>query len=89
MNLDLLPDSTPGALCAACAGECLACCFNDAIVFAPGLGYRVVEENCAGCGACMPACEHGLIDVRQGVARIAQAPAITYAAEQRTPLSIT
>ena len=62
---DVLPDA-----CAACGGECLECCFNDAIVFAQGV-YRVVEDNCAGCGACIPACAHGLIEVWRGVATIA------------------
>jgi MinD superfamily P-loop ATPase len=86
---DVLADA-----CAACGGECLECCFNDAIVFEAGVGYRVVEDNCAGCGACIPACAHGLIEVWQGVATIATnaknatvtpAPASSYDAYEARP----
>ena len=80
MNSDLhLASSTTTSPCDGCAGECLACCFNDAIVFEPGLGYRVVEENCAGCGACIPACEYELIHVARGVASIRQQLAVACA----------
>ena len=63
-------DATP---CERCAGECVVSCFNDAIAYDGELGYRVVEENCAGCGACLAACDHGLISLDRGVAYIVEA----------------
>ena len=80
MNRAALPASLPTTPCAECAGECLACCFNDAIVFEPGSGYRVVEDNCAGCGACIPACEYELIHVARGVASIGKQRTVACAA---------
>jgi len=58
------------SVCVTCEGECLSACFNDAIVFEDGLGYRVIADNCAGCGACTAACDPGLIYLDEGIARI-------------------
>jgi Fe-S-cluster-containing hydrogenase component 2 len=58
------------AHCQACPGDCLEACFNDAIVSVAGEGVRILEDNCAGCGACIPACEFGFIRRYDGVAHI-------------------
>ena len=63
--------------CNDCDGECLAACFNDAIVHNDMHGYLVIEDNCAGCGACLSACNHGLISLEQGIAHIAEAALTT------------
>jgi len=55
--------------CQACPGECVDACFNDAIVRVGAEGVAILEQNCAGCGACVPACALGLIRLRHGVAR--------------------
>jgi Fe-S-cluster-containing hydrogenase component 2 len=67
----LMPADVFAEACVACRGECLASCFNDAIEFRSGEGYQVVENNCAGCGACIPACGSGFIFLDRGIARIA------------------
>ncbi|MCW2285595.1 Fe-S-cluster-containing hydrogenase component 2 [Rhodoblastus acidophilus] len=62
------PVSAPSQ-CAACAADCLEACFNDAIVAAERGGVEILEDNCAGCGACVPACDFGLIRLQDGVAQ--------------------
>jgi Fe-S-cluster-containing hydrogenase component 2 len=73
MSIDtaLMPSDAVSEACVICGGECLVSCFNDAIVFTSDKGYQVLEDNCAGCGACMPACESGFLVLDGGVARIA------------------
>ena len=56
--------------CDACPADCLDACFNDAIVALAGGGVRIEAGNCAGCGACIPSCEFGLIRLQDGVACI-------------------
>ena len=56
--------------CDTCAADCLEACFNDAIVSAAGQGVRIDVANCAGCGACIPACANGFIRLHDGVAHI-------------------
>ncbi|MBB4199766.1 hypothetical protein CCR94_23945 [Rhodoblastus sphagnicola] len=58
------------AQCDACPADCLDACFNEAIVAASGGGVEIEAANCAGCGACVPACEFGFIRLHDGVARI-------------------
>ncbi|MCW2318148.1 Fe-S-cluster-containing hydrogenase component 2 [Rhodoblastus acidophilus] len=58
--------------CAGCPADCLEACFNDAISAAEDGGVRILADNCAGCGACVPVCEPGLIQLHDGIARIVQ-----------------
>lgn len=64
-----LPTLTPSAPvgCTACPGDCLDACFNDAIASVAG-AVRIDAANCAGCGACLPACNLGHIRLEHGVA---------------------
>jgi len=55
--------------CARCARDCLEACFNDAIAALPGDGVTLLSLRCAGCGACIPACDRGHIHLAEGVAR--------------------
>lgn len=64
-----LPSQAMSEICNACPGDCLDACFNDAIVATAG-GIGIDELNCAGCGACLPACNLGHIHLEQGVARL-------------------
>jgi Fe-S-cluster-containing dehydrogenase component len=57
-----------GRICGACAGDCIDACFNDAIRTVAGGGVVIDPANCAGCGACIPACDLALIRLEQGVA---------------------
>jgi Fe-S-cluster-containing hydrogenase component 2 len=59
-----------GSQCGACPADCLEACFNDAIVAVAGEGVQIQAADCAGCGACIPACEFGFIRLQGGVARI-------------------
>jgi Fe-S-cluster-containing hydrogenase component 2 len=70
VGVETVPERTSGASCQACPGACWDACFNDAIVEVAGGGYRVDEGSCAGCGACISACDLGYIRIQQGVARI-------------------
>jgi Fe-S-cluster-containing hydrogenase component 2 len=61
-------DSNDG--CWTCPGDCQEACFNDAIVSISGRSVQIETENCAGCGACIAACDLGRIRLAQGVAQI-------------------
>jgi len=68
--------STPkshGIICTSCPGDCLDACFNEAIV-ALGSGIAILEDLCAGCGACVGSCPNGHIGLDLGVARILAHP---------------
>ncbi len=54
--------------CADCHRDCLEACFNDAIAASPLGGVELVSLRCAGCGACIPACDRDRIRLEQGVA---------------------
>jgi Fe-S-cluster-containing hydrogenase component 2 len=56
--------------CGACPTDCVDACFNAAIVAGAGEGVWIRADNCAGCGACIPACEFGFIRLQDGVACI-------------------
>jgi Fe-S-cluster-containing hydrogenase component 2 len=71
MKLDIISSSLVTESCNECDGACLVSCFNDAITYEQAHGYRVIEDNCAGCGACIPACDPGFISLEAGVACIA------------------
>ena len=60
--------------CADCAGDCRDACFNDAIVWIDGGGARIVEDLCAGCGACVAACGRHLLQLAGGLARLGGRP---------------
>jgi formate dehydrogenase iron-sulfur subunit len=59
--------------CEDCPADCLDACFNDAIIAVAAGGVQILTDDCAGCGACIPACEFGLIHLQDGVARIVAA----------------
>ena len=48
-------------VCVQCAdAECVKACEQDAIRYDEDLEiYRVIEENCIGCGSCVLACSFG------------------------------
>lgn len=50
--------------CTQC-GECAAVCPVDAITETDGV-YRIDEDVCIGCHACVKACPHGVMIVRKG-----------------------
>ncbi len=54
--------------CADCDRDCLEACFNDAIAALPDEGVELNSIRCAGCGACIPACDRGHIRLANGVA---------------------
>lgn len=53
----------PGRCPVSCPRPCERVC--PALAIPPGAA--VLEERCYGCGRCLPACPHGLIDERQHV----------------------
>jgi formate dehydrogenase iron-sulfur subunit len=65
--------ASTGSQCEDCSADCLDACFNDAIVAVAGGGVRIEPDDCAGCGACIPACAFGIIGLQDGVARIVAA----------------
>ncbi|MCW2275814.1 Fe-S-cluster-containing hydrogenase component 2 [Rhodoblastus acidophilus] len=64
------PPFASASQCADCPSDCLEACFNNAIAPAPEGGVRIQADDCAGCGACIPACAFGLIRLQSGVAQI-------------------
>jgi|GEM_PF-4558418 len=64
------PLSADAEVCGECDGECAEACFNDAIQPVAGNGFQIQAINCAGCGACIPACLFNYIRLEQGVARL-------------------
>lgn len=57
--------------CLACGGECATACFNDAIVPTPD-GYVILDDMCAGCGACQSVCRYSRIELYMGVAHLVE-----------------
>ncbi|WP_295448031.1 hypothetical protein [uncultured Thiodictyon sp.] len=43
-----------GQCCDRCPGDCADACFNEAIERLPSQCVRLLADNCAGCGACLP-----------------------------------
>jgi Fe-S-cluster-containing hydrogenase component 2 len=63
------PRAKPGIEgCADCARDCLEACFNEAIAALPLGGVELDSMRCAGCGACIPACDRDRIRLAHGVA---------------------
>jgi Fe-S-cluster-containing hydrogenase component 2 len=80
-------DQDSASLCATCPADCLEACFNDAISAVAG-GVRIATDDCAGCGACIPACDFELIRLRDGVAHIVSPEILKPASQGRAPVRV-